>query len=201
MAVTRRQVMLLVTLCLAAATVSAQPADPAVAQVRTLSDALLKSMKAGKGLSAAERYKSLEPVIEQTFALPLMTRVAAGPDWQNFTSEQQKDAIAAFARFTVANYAFNFNDYDGQTFAVDSTARSRGQDSLVQSRIVSSHGTSTSLVYRMREVDGTWRILDVYSDGVSALTLRRTDFAAALAAGGPPELITYLQKAADRLMK
>src|SRR5438552_19079444 len=41
-------------------------------------------------------------------------------------------------------------------------------------------------LYRMHEVNGTWKIVDVYSNGVSELTLRRSDFAAMLAAGGAP---------------
>jgi phospholipid transport system substrate-binding protein len=196
----RRRTLLLAVLCVVSVTGVAQPADPAVTQVQTLTAALLKSMQAGKSLSPAERYRSLEPVIGQTFALPLMTRVAAGPDWEKFTPEQQKAAITAFTRYTVANYAYNFKDYSGQSLTVDSTVRDKGQDKLVSSRI-SSGGDSTSLVYRMRQVEGTWRVLDVYSDGVSSLTLHRTDFAAAIAAGGAPELISYLQQASDRLTK
>ena len=53
----------------------------------------------------------------------------------------------------------------------------------------------------MHEVDGVWKIVDVYSSGVSELALRRSDFATALAAGGPPVLIAHLNKASDGLMK
>ena len=51
--------------------------DPAVAQVQVLNDALLKSMRAGPGESMTERYRSLEPIIQQVFALPLVTRLAS----------------------------------------------------------------------------------------------------------------------------
>jgi len=50
-------------------------------------------------------------------------------------------------------------------------------------------------------VEGTWKILDVYSNGVSELALRRSDFAAAIASGGAPVLIAHLNKASDGLMK
>jgi phospholipid transport system substrate-binding protein len=53
----------------------------------------------------------------------------------------------------------------------------------------------------MHEVEGNWKILDVYSNGVSELALRRSDFAAAIASGGAPTLITHLNKASDGLMK
>jgi phospholipid transport system substrate-binding protein len=175
--------------------------DPGATQVQTLTDALLKSMRAGSAESMTERYRNLEPVIEQTFALPLVTRLAVGPNWASFSPDQQKAVIAAFTRFTVANYAHNFRDFDGQKFEIDDNVLTRGEDKIVRTRVIPRNDSPVSLLYRMHEVDGTWKIIDVYSNGVSELALRRTDFAAALAAGGPPVLIAHLNKGSDILMK
>lgn len=176
--------------------------DPAAIQVQALTAALLKSMHAGATESMAERYRDLEPVIEQVFALPLVTRLAVGPDWTNFSPDQQQALIAAFTRFTVANYAHNFRDFSGERFEVDDQqVATRGVDKIVRGRILPAHDTPVSLVYRMREVDGIWKIVDVYSDGVSSLALRRSDFTAALAAGGVAELLAYLNRTSDGLMK
>jgi phospholipid transport system substrate-binding protein len=186
---------------LAAHSSYAEGSDPAVMQAQTLSAALLKSMHAGRSQSPAERYRDLEPVIQQVFALPLMTRVAVGPDWESFSPEQQKALITAFTRFTTANYVYNFREFNGQKFDIDSNVSSRGEEKIVRTQIIPVNDTPTSLLYRMRDVGGTWKILDVYSDGVSELTLRRSDFGAALASGGPPALIDHLNKASDALMK
>ena len=175
--------------------------DPAAIQVQTLTDALLKSMRAGSKESMPERYRALEPVIEQVFALPTVTRLAVGPDWASFSADDQKAVIAAFTRFTVANYAHNFRDYDGQKFEIDDNVVTRGTDKIVRSRIIPAHDVPVSLLYRMHEEDGAWKIIDVYSNGVSELALRRADFAAALGAGGAPVLIAHLNKASDGLMK
>lgn len=175
--------------------------DPAAIQVQTLTDALLKSMRAGSSESMAARYRTLEPVIEQVFALPMVTRLAVGPDWAGFSADDQKAVVAAFTRFTVANYAHNFRDYDGQKFEIDDNVVTRGTDKIVRSRVIPTHDVPVSLLYRMREVDGAWKIIDVYSNGVSELALRRADFAAALGAGGAPVLIAHLNKASDGLMK
>lgn len=185
----------------ATAPVPAAVSDPAATPVQTLTDALLKSMRAGSAESMTERYRSLEPVIEQTFALPLVTRLAVGPEWSNFSADQQKAVIAAFTRFTVANYAHNFRDFDGEKFEIDDNVQTRGQDKIVRTRVIPTHDVPVSLLYRMREVEGNWKILDVYSNGVSELALRRSDFAAAIASGGAPTLITHLNKASDGLMK
>jgi phospholipid transport system substrate-binding protein len=173
--------------------------DPAAVPVQTLTAALLQSMKSGVPMS--ERYRQLEPVVEQVFALPLVTRLAVGPEWTTFSADQQKALIAAFRRFTVANYAHSFHSFDGQKFEIDDNVAARGAEKLVRTRIIPLHDTPTTLLYRMREVDGSWKIIDVYSDGVSSLALRRSDFAAAIARGGAPELLAYLNKANDDLMK
>ena len=174
--------------------------DPAATPVQTLINSLLESMRAGTALSMSERYRKLEPVIEQAFALPLVTRLAVGPDWVKFSPDEQQAAIAAFTRFTVANYAHNFRDFDGQRFQLDDVM-SRGDDKIVRTQVIPAHDTPVSLLYRMHEVAGSWKIIDVYSDGVSELALRRSDFAAAIASGGAAALIAHLNKASDDLMK
>ena len=181
--------------------VSAAPSDPAVAQVKTLTDALLASMRAGAAESTTERYRKLEPAIEQVFALPLIAHLAVGPDWTSFSPDQQKGIVAAFARFTIANYAHNFRSYDGQKIEIDDNVATRGPDKIVRTQIIPTRDTPVSLLYRMHEVDGAWKIVDVFSNGVSELAQRRTDFSAALAAGGPAELIAHLNKSSDLLMK
>jgi len=173
--------------------------DPAAVPVQTLTAALLQSMKSGAPM--AERYRQLEPVVAQVFALPLVTRLAVGPEWSSFSPEQQKALVAAFTRFTVANYAHSFHSFDGQKFEMDDNVAARGAEKLVRTRIIPLRDTPTTLLYRMREVDGSWKVIDVYSDGVSSLALRRSDFAAAIARGGAPELLAYLNKANDDLMK
>jgi phospholipid transport system substrate-binding protein len=195
--------MLLCAAALMAVTAPAYGAvsDPGAIQVQTLTDALLKSMRAGTTISMTERYKQLEPVIEQVFAMPLVTRLAVGPEWANFPPDQQKALIAAYTRFTVANYAHNFHDYDGQKFEIDDKVLSRGDDEVVRTRVIPAHDVPVSLLYRLRQVEGTWKVIDVISDGVSQLALRRSDFAGAIAAGGAPALLTHLNKSSDALLK
>ena len=198
-----RFVMFLCVLVLAPAANCAHAAasEPAVAQVQTLSSALLKAMKAGAHTSVAERYRQLKPVVEQTFALPFMTRLSVGPDWAKFSPQQQTALVTAFSRYTIANYAHNFHDYSGQRFEVDDNVIDRGPDKVVRTSLTSPGGTPTNLLYRMREVDGDWKIVDVFFNGVSQLTLHRVDFASAIGSGGAPALIAYLNKLSDGLMK
>lgn len=193
----------LCALVLAAGTSTARAAvsPPAVRQVQALSSALLESMRTGRTLSVTARYRKLQPVIEQVFDLPFMTRLSIGPAWANFSPQQRAMLIAAFSRYTIANYAHSFRSFSGQSFEVDGNVITRGEDAVVRTTLTSPGATATSLLYRMRQVDGTWRIVDVYFDGVSQLALHRVQFASAIASGGAPVLIAYLNRVSDGLMK
>lgn len=193
--------MFLCALVLSANYAYAAGGDPAVIQVKALTSALLKSMRAGPSEPATKRYRELKPVIERVFALPFMTRLSVGPAWASFPPQQQSALIAAFSRYTIANYAHNFSNFSGQRFEIDDNAITRGDDKVVQSSLTSPGGTPTNLLYRMRQVDGTWRIVDVYFNGISQLSLQRVQFASAIASGGSPALVAYLDKVSDNLMK
>jgi phospholipid transport system substrate-binding protein len=193
-------VMLLCTMLPAAAAYAAV-SDPAALQVQSLNASLLQSMHAGAAISMNERFQQLGPVIEKVFALPLVTRLSVGPGWTNLSPDQQKALIAAFTRYTIANYAHNFRDFDGQRFAIDDNVSTRGQDKVVRTQIIPAHDTPSTLLYRMHEVDGVWRIIDVDYNGVSELISRRTDWAVALASGGAAGLIAHLNQVSDDLMK
>lgn len=181
--------------------VSATADDPAVVEVRFLCASLLKSMRAGRSESMTDRYRLLKPVIEQAFALPLMTRLSVGPEWTKFSAQQQQGLVIAFSRYTIANYAHNFRSFDGQNLTVDGKAARRGAAEVVRASLVGSNESPANLLYLMEKVNGAWKIIDVYYDGVSQLALHRADFANAIGSGGAPVLIEHLNKVSGDLMK
>jgi phospholipid transport system substrate-binding protein len=175
--------------------------DPAAAQIEEFDRALLESMKAGETVAAAERYRKLTPTIEKVFDLRAMTAFAVGPAWAGFSSEQQQAAVGAFERLTIASYAKNFRSFGGERFELDPAVASRGPDKIVQTQLIPVQKAPVSLLYRMREVAGTWKVIDVYYGAVSQLSIRRSDFTAPIAAGGVAGLITHLNSLSDDLLK
>lgn len=175
--------------------------DPALSQVERFDNALLECMKTGGTLSVSERYNKLAPVIERTFHLSAMTGFTVGPAWNNFSQAQQQATIAAFTRLTVASYAHNFHEFGGEQFEIDPNVTTRGLDKIVQTHLIRPHDTPVSLVYRMRESGGSWKIIDVYYGAISQLTTRRSDFAAPIASGGAQVLIAHLNSLTEDLMK
>lgn len=198
----RKAMFLLIAMGLAApVAAAAQSSDPAAVQIDSFDRALLATMKAGKSLGAEGRYRKLEPVVTQDFDLGAMVRVATGAAWSKMTPTDQAALKTAFTRFTVANYAHNFDDYSGQKF-VTGAVDTRLPDKLVHTQIVNPSGAPIQLAYRMRNSGGSWRIIDVFYNGsISSLAQQSSDFASTVRSGGAPALIKKLNDQSEKLLQ
>ncbi len=169
-----------------------------VATVNALDAGLLQIMKAGKAAGAKGRAAAIAPVIDRTFDLPLMTRLAVGTAWTGIAPADQQALVAAFRRMTIAQYASNFDSYAGETFTVNPRVEQRGGDQLVRTTLIGK-GSSEALSYRLRQSGGSWKIIDVfYRSAISQLATRRADFAGVLKGGGAKALVTHLNALAAK---
>ena len=197
MPLSRRLLLILPLAILAGQRPAAADAGAApVALVERLYATLLAVMKEAKKLSFDERYKRLAPAIEQAFDLGLMTRIAIGPGWAGLAPDQQQRLGAAFARYTISNYANRFDDYGGERFEVSPKAAPNPNGVVVESRLVKSNGEKVNLNYLLRQdATGSWKIIDVYLSGtVSELATRRSEFSAVLQRGGADALVQLIEQ-------
>ncbi len=179
---------------------SAQASGSALDTIRRFYDVLLQTMKTGSALGAVGRYRALQPAVAETFDLPYMTTLAVGPEWADLSASERARVIIAFQHYTVANYANQFDAYNGQKFRVGGEQR-RDTDAIVDTDIVKGDGTSVAVKYRLHSADGNWRIIDVYLDGsISQLAIRRSEFSSVLNQQGVNGLIATLNQKADALV-
>ena len=175
----------------------AQDTAPTAA-VEKLHRALLDTMKKGKDLGFEGRRAKLDPVIVETFDIPTMARISSGAAWGKMTDAEHADVIKSFSDWTVATYAGNFSEFDGETFATKSQGTDDGKGNvLVNTRLDAKGIPPVLLNYRLHKVDGAWKIFDIYLDGaISQLAMRRAEFAAVLGRGNAAGLITHMNKLA-----
>ena len=201
----RRTVVHLALIGLAGAPIGALAADPAdptgIAPIQRLYDALLVVMKAGPTVPFAQRYAQLDPTIGAVFDLEGILQTSVGPSWEALPADQQSALRAAFRRYTVATYVSNFSEFDGQRFEILPTTRALpNNDQVVTTHIVPKSGDPHRLDYVMRQVNGTWQVVDVLADGtISRVAVQRSDFRYELLRGGSAALVVSLQSKADEL--
>ena len=191
----KRRVVILALLLYAVAPrgYAAEPSTP-TSEIEAFDAALLSAMKLPQGRDAA-----LSPILERTFNFSVMAQFLVGVPWDTMPDGDHTALVVALRRYTAARLAVRFDHFADQKFVVDPVARERGSDRLVKTQFIAPGADPVQIDYRMREYAGLWKVIDVYSDGVSLLSAQRADVASTLEAGGPVALAAKLQQAADQL--
>jgi phospholipid transport system substrate-binding protein len=176
------------------------PVDATV-PIKHFNEALLATMRAGEEAAFGSRFRTLAPVVDQTFDLRAVLAASVGSGWTSVSPDQQGRLLDAFRRYTVASYVANFARYDGQSFTVSPDTRSLdGERVVVQSRLVPRRGDPTELDYVMRPSPSGWKIVDVLSAGsISRVAEQRSDFRHVMSKGGGDTLLANLQRKASEL--
>lgn len=175
---------------------AAQGAGDPKSIVQSFYDTLLETMKRGEELGFDGRYKKLEPIIHQTFDVPVMAKIAIGSGWTQFTPDEKARMLEAFDRYMVTTYAARFRSYKGQRFEVGQVKQPAEDRSLVETRVIRSNGEPIALNYLFRPAsDGSWKIIDVYFSGaISEMARMRSDFSSTVTGGGAEALIAALDE-------
>jgi phospholipid transport system substrate-binding protein len=156
---------------------------------------LLGVMKEAKTLGYGGRAERLRPALVTAYDLPFMAEKTLGRHWDALSEEQRAAFRGAFERFTVANYASNFDDFSGQSFQTDGDEASIQDTRLVRTRLLRPHEEAVQLDYRLHKSGESWRIIDVYLDGtVSELARRRSEYSAVIKRDGFEGLLRTLEQ-------
>jgi phospholipid transport system substrate-binding protein len=170
------------------------------AVIRSFYDSLLSAMRKAKELGFAGRYKLLDPVIRKTFDLSAMTRISIGPQWRQIDPAVQTRLSTAFADWTIATYASQFNGFNDEVFAVGAVKDAASGDKLVETTLTPKGEEAIILNYQMRNSGGDWKIVDVYLTGtISELATRRSEFTALLKSDGAEGLAKSLESRAAEM--
>ena len=175
---------------------AAQGTGDPKAIVQSFYDALDETMKQGDELGFDGRYKKLEPVIRETFDVPVMAKIAVGPEWTNLTADEKTKLLEAFDRYMISTYASRFRTDKGLKFQVGEVKTPADNRTLVETKLIRANGDPVALNYLFRPgTDGSWKIIDVYLSGaISEMARMRSDFYATVTGGGAEALIAALEK-------
>ena len=188
-----------VTLWLAAGSIAHAEEKSASAVIESLHVSLLAMMKDADTLGFEGRRKYMEPVVAQSFNMPIIAHLSTKYIWKKFNENQRKQLIDALERLGVATYAARFKGYSGESFQVLSEEFATQGSVFVNTELVKADGDVIVLKYLLHRSDIGWRIIDVYFLGTySELAMRRSEYLAVFQRDGFEGLLSELeQKIAD----
>ena len=151
-------------------------------------------------MSLAEREAAFGSILRQGFDLNLIGRFVLGKHWRRATPEQQADYLAVFSDFVIKTYARRLGGFSGQSFTITGTQHSgEKKDVMVATRIDRPSGPPIGATWRVREIEGELRIIDVVIEGVSMAVTQRQEFSSVTQRGGIEGLVQVLRAQTQRL--
>ena len=195
MSVTRWRcgIVLLAALAVCPLVVHAADSGP-TAVVNRFDETLIGVMKDGESLGYEGRFKRLQPVMQEAFALDYMAEKSLGQRWSELSEADRATWRQLFGEFTVANYAAKFDRFTGQRFDMLGEEVSTNDTTMVKTKVISPGADDVALTYRLQNIGGTWKIIDVFLKGtVSELALRRSDYASVFERNGFAALTIMLR--------
>ena len=139
---------------------------------------LLSSMKSSAPF--VERYAVLDHAVGKAFDVLTITRISLGKSWRAQSAEERLGFRALLQELIVSTYTSRFSGYNEQRFETVEATEVREGRWVVKTHLVKNDGSVVRLDYYFR--DGL--IFNVVADGVSDLSLRRSDYASIIGSEG-----------------
>jgi len=170
--------------------------------IKTFYATLLDCMQHGAELGFDGRYQKIEPVLNNTFDVATMCKIAVGPEWTKMPGDKKNALLVTFNKYMVTTYAARFKSFKNQKFEVGEAKPVDDDRQLVESKLIRSNGEPVALNYLFRFSKDVWRVIDIYLSGsISQMTQMRSDFSKVVVEGGADALIASLEQKIEDLKK
>lgn len=166
--------------------------DSASKFVSELSSQALKTLST-TGMPLNQKEKNVRALLSKNFDLNLIGRYVLGAAWRKATADQRSQYQALFKEFVLRTYSRRFGGYAGQAFTVTGAKPIGKKDILVSTKIARPSGPPILAGWRVREKNGSHKILDVVVAGVSMVVTQRSEFRAVVRRQGVGGLIETLR--------
>ena len=182
----RRQGLAAITVLVflfSSAGVSASAADSEAGEfIRNLGARAVDVLRDKEGTTFAEREFAFRNILVDGFHMRTISRFVLGRYWKSATKAQRRAYNDVFVDFIVRVYASRFDSYKGETFEIIKVLDSDvGGDVIVRTRILRpSGGSPIGVDYRVRVIDGSYRVVDIGVEGISMLHTHRIEFASVI---------------------
>jgi phospholipid transport system substrate-binding protein len=192
----------------ALALVLGMAATPALAQIDT-SRASAFIQAAGTELvgvinntamSADQRRAKVADILRRSVDIEGVARFVMGRFWRQATPQEQQEFLSLFEESLVKNLASRFGEYQGVRFEMGRSQSRQDDDALVSTIVTRPGSAAFNLDWRISEVGGQPRIVDLIAEGTSLRLTTRSEYASVIQRGNGQvsALITALKRQLGR---
>ena len=147
-----------------------------------------------ESLPLESREARFRDLLQDGFAIDKIGRFVVGKYWRQMTPEQQNNYLELYAEWVLKTYSSRLGGYLGQTFEVTKSVATDKGDIFVSSRIKHPFDAEPIRVdWRVRNIDGKPKVIDIVVEGTSMLVTQRSEFSAVLDNSGIEGLLDTMR--------
>lgn len=144
-------------------------------------------------LTQDERDFAFRELLRANFAMHYISRLTLGRHYRTASSQQKAEYRRIFPEYILRLYSSRLTEYGDEEFIVDGTAPAGKKDIYVRSKIVRRDGPPVSGDWRVRLMDGEFKIIDVKIEGISMVITQRDEFMSKISRSGLDALLADLR--------
>lgn len=149
---------------------------------------------ADKSTSVDEKRHRVQDVVYACVDFETLSRLVLARNWSRFSTPQQAEFMTAFKEHLSMTYGRNVENYKNEKVTIVGSREETQGDWTVKTKILRGGPGDIQVDYRLRQRDGSWRIIDVIIEGVSLVSNFRSQFQDVVASSGPDHLIALLRE-------
>lgn len=161
-----------------------QTGDQAAAFIEGLAEKAIAALTE-ESVPREQRIQRFRELLEEHFAVATIGQWVLGRYWGRATAAERKEYLSLFEDLIVVTYVDRFTAYSGEKLTVNKSMPAADGDLLVASTISRPDGAAPVEVgWRVREMSGSFKIVDVIVEGISMGQTQRSEFASVIRRNG-----------------
>ena len=128
----------------------------------------------------ATRRQRVSAVLRQAVDIDGVGRFIIGRWWRNASPQEQQEYIKLFEETLIRNLSARFGEYQGVRFALGRTQQRTEDDVLVNTVIERPNSAPFSLDWRVGDINGQPKIVDVIAEGTSLRLTQRSEYSSVI---------------------
>lgn len=153
---------------------------------------ILKDPKLQSENSKNERVHRLMKIVNPIIAYEEIAKRSLGAHWGRQTPSKRQEFVRMFRRFLERVYSSKIHLYDGQKVVLNRGAMKKGY-ARIDANIVNKKGEKFALVFKLRRLDGRWKIYDLVTGNISMIDNYRSQFARVISNSSYEELVKKIK--------
>lgn len=147
-------------------------------------------------LTQTEKERELRNVFRQNFDVPAISRFVLGKHWRKTSTTERQGFVDAFEEMNTRQFLAMVGEFSEEMFSVVKVQEDAAKPSLslVSTKIAQSEGEPISAVWRVRNNDGQYKILDIVVEGVSMAITLRHEYGTVVKTDGVDGLIAIMRE-------